>query len=565
MKNIPIGEVLKEMGYLSEEQLNSALAYQKEHRDSGKRLGTVLIEQGYVTELQMLTALGQKMNLQMQNMDDYPVDVEAVKKIPRQMAEKYCALAISNQGNRLTVVMNDPLNFYGIEDIRLVTGMPVVVTLAEKAKIQQAIDVHYSEIEAKQVAKTANQSLGTDDSLERLGDAAAQEMEAGDDQTPVIKLLNSLLTRGYTTNASDIHIEPFETETKVRMRIDGMLLDYLTLAHNLHQPLVARTKIMSNLDIAEKRMPQDGHFKTRLDGVEMNLRVSTIPTVYGEKVVLRYLNSAAKVSNENHFGMNDANYRRFAGMLGNPHGVIYITGPTGSGKTTTLYMALEQLSQRQVNISTIEDPVERNLARINQVQVNTMAGLTFEVGLRSLLRQDPDIIMVGETRDAETAEISIRSAITGHLVVSTLHTNDAISSIVRLEDMGIEPYMVANSIVGLVAQRLVRKICPYCKEEYTPDEEESLAMHGQAERLWRGRGCPACNNTGYKGRTAVHEVVSIDGAIKRMIAEQHPIEEIYDYAREKQNFKTLLEGAEELVLQGVTTVEELLKLAYYMD
>ena len=559
MKNIPIGEVLKEKGYITEEQLNSALDYQRSNRDSGKRLGRVLIDQGYVTERQMLSALCEKLNMHMLQLETYPIDINVVKRLPRQIASKYCAIAVSENNSRITVVINDPMNFYGIEDIRQIIGLPVDIALAETDAIEHTIDIYYSEIEAKQAATLA---AGGENVLSEISADAVRELEEGD-ETPVIRLMNSILLHGYNIGASDIHIEPMETETRVRIRIDGMLIHYMVLDKGLHQSIIARTKILSNLDIAEKRSPQDGHFKARVDGVEMNFRVSVIPSVYGEKIVLRYLNTSSEITNAKHFGMNERNYLKFIKMLQNPNGIIYLTGPTGSGKTTTLYFALEELVKRPVNISTIEDPVERHIRGVTQMQVNPLAGLTFDSGLRSLLRQDPDIIMVGETRDSETASISIRSAITGHLVLSTLHTNDAISSIVRLQDMGIEPYLVANSLVGLVAQRLVRKICPYCREEYVPDKQD---MFDKAPEVsYKGKGCPACNNTGYKGRIAVHEVVSIDREIRRMITSKQPVEDIYDYARNKQGFTSLVEEARELVQSGVTTVEELNKLTYYVD
>ena len=439
--------------------------------------------------------------------------------------------------------------------------MTIDVALAEKAPIEHTIDVYYSEIESRQAA--ANLDDTPDEALAAVETDPLANLD--EDETPVVKLLNSLLLHGYNIGASDIHIEPMEMETRVRLRVDGMLIHYLHIDRRLHPSLVARTKILSNLDIADKRSPQDGHFKIVVEGVEMNLRVSVVPSVYGQKIVLRYLNSSTAITNSRQFGMNEANFRRFSHMLGNPNGIVYITGPTGSGKTTTLYLALEELVKRSVNISTIEDPVERHIRGVTQIQVNPLAGLTFETGLRALLRQDPDIIMVGETRDAETASISVRSAITGHLVLSTLHTNDAVSSIVRLEDMGVEPYLVANSLVGLVAQRLVRKVCPYCKQAYAPDAEEAALVGGGQQKLWKGTGCPACNQTGYKGRMAVHEVVTVDKDVRRMISTGSPIEDIYAYVREKQGFTSLVEEARGLVLAGVTTAEELLKLTYYVD
>lgn len=557
MKNIPIGEVLKEKGYITQQQLEKALDYHKQHRDI--RLGQVLTQLGFVTERQILSAMCDKLNLRMLPLETYPINIEAVKKIPRVLAEKYSAIAVSEADNRLTIVVHDPLNFYGIEDIRQVTGMQLDVTVAEESAIEHAIDVCYSEIEAKQAAATM--ATEEEQTLSAVSAEAMRELEEGND-TPVIRLLNSLLLHGYNIGASDIHIEPMETQTRVRLRIDGMLLPYMTLNSALHQPLIARTKILSNLDIAEKRSPQDGHFIARVEGVEMNLRVSVVPTIYGEKIVLRYLNSAAAIQNAKQFGMNPTNYEKFMRMLQNPNGIIYLTGPTGSGKTTTLYFALEELVKRQVNITTIEDPVERHIRGVNQIQVNPLAGISFESGLRALLRQDPDILMVGETRDNQTAEISVRSAITGHLVLSTLHTNDALSSIIRLQDMGIEPYLLANAVVGLVAQRLVRKICPYCREEYTPTPHIQQLLGGEVSVLSRGKGCPACNHTGYKGRIAVHEIVEIDRTMRQMITTKTSIEQMDAYVREKQAFVSLTQEAKNLVLSGITTAEEMLKLMY---
>lgn len=562
MKNIPIGQLLREKNYITEDQLKEAIKYQEENAATNKRIGSILIEKGFVTEKRILTALCDQLNLHILPLESFPIDKEAVKKIPRELAVKYTAIAVAMTDNRLTVVTNDPLDFYGIEDIRQVTGMSIELALAERAKIEHAIHVFYSEIETKQVAE--KMLVAENQALEAMSGADIQDLDDSD-AGPVIVMLNSLLLHGYNIGASDIHIEPMESEVRIRLRVDGMLINYLTLSRTMHLPLIARAKILSNLDIAEKRLPQDGHFKTRIEGITMNLRASFIPTVYGEKMVLRFLDSNITITHAGQFGMNETNYKRFRHMLSSPHGIVYITGPTGSGKTTTLYMALEEIVKRPVNISTIEDPVERQISGVNQMQVNNTAGLTFTRGLRALLRQDPDIIMVGETRDKETAAISVRSAITGHLVLSTLHTNDAISSIVRLEDMEIEPYLVANSLSGLVAQRLVRLICPHCKESYIPTEQEIRLLGDKLPLLYHGTGCPACNQTGYKGRIAIHEVVEIDRTIRKMITDKNPIDDIYQYAREKQNFTNLEEEAKDLVVQGLTTTEELLKITYAID
>lgn len=557
MKMIPIGEVLKEYGYITEEQLQEALSAQKE--DRSKKLGEHLINLGFITEIQMLTALSDKLNEPLIDLNNINVDVSAVAKIPDTLAKKYHIIAFSMDGGRLSIATNDPLNFYALEDIRLVTSMDLDVNLALKDGIDQAIDYYYSEINAKSAADSANK----DASLFELSDEELFNTE--EDDTPVVKLLNTLLNKGYTINASDIHIEPFEKKTLIRMRVDGLMIEYMQLSRNLHNALVVRTKILSNLDIAEKRVPQDGHFVLNSNGISMNLRVSVIPTVYGEKIVLRYLNSNTPIVHANHFGMDDHNFKKMKDMMSMPHGIIYLTGPTGSGKTTTLYMILEELAQRSVNISTIEDPVERHIDKINQMQVNNISGLTFESGLRALLRQDPDIMMVGETRDSETAAISVRAAITGHLVLSTLHTNDAISAIVRLEDMNVEPYMVANSLVGVVAQRLMRTVCPHCAKTIPATAEDKRILGRDIEYVTKGEGCPHCNNTGYKGRIGIHEIITIDKEVRRLITEGESIDKIYDYVCKAQNIVTLQEAAIQLVLDGKTTIDELYKITCYLD
>lgn len=554
VKNIPIGELLKNYGYITEEQLSAALEYQKQNRS--KRLGDILIELGFVTEYQKLLALGQKLDIPVIKLNSTAADLNTVKKIPKALALKYNLIALREDQGSLVVAINDPLNFFAIENIRQATKMPLEICLAESKQISDALEYYYSELDAKEAASVAKNTIAPISlSPDIIDDAAGTE-------APVVKLLNSLLTRGYNTNASDIHIEPFADIINIRVRVDGTIVDYMTLSPNVHQPLIARIKILSNLNIAEKRVPQDGHFRTNIEGADINVRVSLIPTIYGEKAVLRLLLLNTKIDHSNSFGMLSQNYQKMLQALQSPHGIVYLTGPTGSGKTTTLYMILEYLANRNVNIVTVEDPVERNLARISQVQVNPAAGLTFESGLRSILRQDPDIIMVGETRDAETASISVRAAITGHLVLSTLHTNDAASSIIRLIDMGIPSYIIASSLVAIVAQRLVRKVCDNCAYEYEPDETERLALGVPVEKLRRGRGCHICNNTGYKGRMAVHEILLIDFKLRNMITARASNEEIFEYAKQ-QGMTTLRQAAIDLVLNGTTTVEELLKTAYY--
>lgn len=554
-KNIRIGDVLQEFGYINDDDVQAALAYQKEHK--GVRMGGALIALGRITELQMLEALGRRLNYDLINVGDVQVDIAAVEVIPKVLAEKYCMLAYKVENNVMYLLVNDPLNFYGIEDIRQVAGMELHIGLCEQSALENSIQYYYSEVSARKAArKAAAQSTQVSETVEI-------SIEEGDDDTPIINLFNSILIRAYNSNVSDIHIEPFENQTNVRMRMDGVICDFMTLQKNIHNPLIARIKILGDLDIAERRIPQDGHFRINIEGVNLNVRVSVVPTVFGEKAVLRLLASASSIDHMGTFGMTDKNYALVRKMLQSPNGILYLTGPTGSGKSTTLYMILEELAKRDVNISTIEDPVEKNVAKLNQIQVNNTAGLTFEVGLRALLRQDPDIIMVGETRDAETASISVRAAITGHFVLSTLHTNDAASSVIRLVDMGVEPYMISSSLVGIIAQRLVRKVCPFCAEEGPMTEEERDIAGVTFPTVKHAKGCRQCNHTGYKGRISIHEILVVDRNVREMITSGATTEEIKDYAVNEQGMDTLKTSALQLVEEGVTTVEELLKVSYY--
>lgn len=553
--NLRIGEILEERGYVNARQMEEALAYQKTHRD--KRVGQILIELAFVTEQQVLEALASRLELEIVDVASQQVDLEAVAMVDKDLAEKNLFLPLSVKNRTMALVTNDPLNYFALEEVRQQTGCYLQIMLSGEQPLRQAISYYFAEVGARQAATQANAGVVT----EELDDLDLTELENGDEEAPIIHLLNSLVDRAIKSNASDIHIEPFDRNTKVRMRIDGVIMDYVSLQRNVHQPLIARIKIMANLDIAEKRIPQDGHFRVRTESGHVNVRVSLMPTVFGEKAVLRLLNTATQLDYGDQFGMDDESYRRFLPLLNSPNGIIYITGPTGSGKSTTLYMILEYLAGRMVNISTIEDPVEKNVPGINQTQVNPVAGLNFEVGLRALLRQDPDIIMVGETRDGETAEISVRAAITGHVVLSTLHTNDAASSIVRLEDMGVENYLIANSLVGLVAQRLMRKVCPNCSQETDATPEEQKLLGSDVKKIQRGRGCAQCNNTGYRGRIAVHEIIAIDAPLRRMISDHASMEEITAYAREHQHMYTLRENGLKLVKKGISTPEEWLKIS----
>jgi type IV pilus assembly protein PilB len=560
-RQVRIGDLLKEYGYINDDQIQQALTYQKEN---DVRLGQAVIDLQFVTEKEFLQALSHKTGYPIINMDTANIDAKVVGEVPRELSQSAVAIAIYDDQGTVTVVTNDPLNMFALNEIEQVLGRPVKLAIADKASILNAIKHFYTEVDAMSaIGKMNIASAAMIPTFEEISTT-----DIGDDTTPVVNLLNSLMIRSFSSGASDLHLEPFANSCKVRMRVDGALISYADIPKNVHPALIVRLKIMSNLDIAEKRVPQDGHFRTMLEGVDLNIRLSVIPTVHGEKAVLRFLTTNTMIDHSDHFGMIDEDYNKFIKILNNPNGIIYITGPTGSGKTTTMYMALETFKQLPVNISSIEDPVERNLEGINQVQVNNMAGMTFATGLRSLLRQDPDIIMVGETRDAETASTSVSAAITGHLVISTLHTNDALTSIVRLEDMNVPSYLIGNSLVGLIAQRLVRKVCEHCKEAYLPTEMDLLNLRSTAQevpQLVRGRGCHLCNNTGYKGRTAIHEIVPVDKKMQRMIAEGSALPPIYDYARKELGMKTLRDRAKLLILDGVTSMEEFMKIGETVD
>ncbi len=382
------------------------------------------------------------------------------------------------------------------------------------------------------------------------------------EDTPAVKLLNELLVSGYQKGASDIHIEPQEEHLIIRMRMDGLLTEQLRVEKEMHQPLITCAKIMAGMDIAEKRLPQDGHCKATIQDIALNIRVSSVPTIHGEKIVLRYLDMEVDVDRSEMFGMDEGSYQKVLDILRRPNGIVYFTGPTGSGKTTTLYMILEWLKKNPVNIMTIEDPVEKMIEGISQIQINEQAGLTFEKGLRAILRQDPDVIMVGETRDPLTAKISVRAAITGHLVLSTLHTRDAVGAITRMLDMEVEPYMAAGSLSGVVAQRLARKVCPHCAKERVLSTEEMNHIGLSVSKVRYGTGCEHCNGTGYKGRIAIHEVVVVDKEIRNMITGNYSAEEIVQYVQKTQNMRNLKEQMNRLVEEGVSTVEELVRLTY---
>ena len=560
MKNIPVGQYMVEKGLLTEQQLQKVLDHQKENRTPGKFFGDYVIELGYVTDVQFAQVLAARLGVPYVDLSETKISIDAVKKIPEALAKKHTIIAINVTGKRLTVATNDPINFYIFEDVKVICGMDVVPVLATKDAITKAINKHYSMQNVDSVLENVTSQFVSDEELGLSEDDASAERI---DNAPIVKLATTIVENSFRQGASDIHIEPFKTYTRIRIRVDGELIELMSVSNIVHNSLSTRLKIISGMNIAEKRVPQDGRFSQVVDGTTLDVRVSSLPTVNGEKIVIRILSTGdVAVRKITELGMIDYNYKMFEKMIKVPHGVLLVTGPTGSGKTTTLYAALGELAKPNVNVITVEDPVEKNIEGINQCQVNTKAGMTFAAALRSILRQDPDIVMIGEMRDTETAEIGIRAAITGHLVLSTLHTNDAASTIVRLCDMGIAPYLVATSLIGVVAQRLVKLLCPDCKQaRLTTETENELLGINESIHIYDACGCPHCNNTGYKSRSAIHEIILCNSEMATLIAEGGTVEQISDLAK-ANGTKLLRDNVSELVVNGITTIEELIKTTF---
>ncbi len=563
MKNVPIGQILLENGFLVQNQLDSALEKQREMQAErpGIKLGDVLLELGYVSETQLAQALSIRLKVPFIDLTTTKIDIEAVKKIPEAIAKKNCCVAFQMSESRLTVATDDPINFYIFEELKVISGMEIHAMLATRTAINETINKAYSQ----QTVSNVMDNLNREYTGEEL---SAEDVESGErvDNAPIVKLVNTIVETSYRMDASDIHIEPFKDRTRIRLRCDGELVEQMNVKPAVHNSLITRIKILGGMNIAEKRIPLDGRFGMVIDGTQQDVRVSTIPTVYGEKCVIRLLaTDSGEMRKVTELGMTMHNYEMFKQIIRCPHGVMLVTGPTGSGKSTTLYATLGELSKPNVNIVTVEDPCEKKIDGINQVQINAKAGMTFAAALRSILRQDPDIIMVGEIRDGETADIAIRAAITGHLVLSTLHTNDAAGTIIRLIDMGVAPYMVASSLVGIIAQRLVKLLCPDCKEKVLLTDPADLRLVGRTEPVEICQahygGCRTCHNSGYKGRTAIHEIIVTTNDIKELISKGATTEEIGAQA-ERNGTQLLRSNVTEMVLAGKTTMDELVKATY---
>lgn len=552
--NLKIGELLLYAGKITNEQLLEALEVQKTSSD---KLGKILVDKKWVTSEDIVDSLEYQLGFPRVDLSKYDVNVEVVTLLPESMVRKYSLIAIDKRDEKLIIAMVDPLNFVAVDDVRLFTKMDLETVLATTEDIDKLIDKHYS-------------GASTNKLLEEFSDITTEYSDPDEEEeaeqvttAPIVRLLNSIIEQAVRSRASDIHIEPYQNEIRVRFRVDGDLKEIMVLPKANLSAIVTRIKIIGRMNIAERRIPQDGRVESKIGDKEIDMRISSLPTVYGEKVVIRILDKSNFNFTKDGLGFSERNLNLFDQILAQPYGMILVTGPTGSGKTTTLYTVLKELNVPEKNVITVEDPVEYKLNGVNQVIVNPKTGLTFASGLRSILRQDPDTIMIGEIRDGETAEIAVRAAITGHLVLSTLHTNDSPSTVARLIDMGIEPYLVSSAVIGIVSQRLVKLLCPRCKEAYKASySEKKLLELPQDEEvtLYKAIGCNSCNG-GYRGRSAVHELMPINEGIRKLIDKDANVDEIRTLAIE-QGMTTLFQSASVLALEGSTTFDEVMKVGF---
>jgi type IV pilus assembly protein PilB len=548
-----LGDILLDSGLVTQQQL--AEAYE-EHQRAGRALGRVLVEKGVLTESQLVAALAQQIGLKFVDLSDFPVDGAAIASVPPAVCRRYNALPIGYEDGRLLVAMSDPANVFAIDDIRSITGAEVKPVVATKSDVTGAIN-RYHRVDGDLDDLTMSMESEDDDELSNIKEVV--------EDAPIVKFVNLLITQAIQDRASDIHIEPTERDLRVRFRIDGVLHEIMRSPKNIQSGVISRLKIMAEINIAERRIPQDGRLSVTANGKKIDLRVATLPCVWGEKVVMRVLDNSTAMLKLSDLGFRDDNYERYSQSFTKPYGMILVTGPTGSGKSTTLYATLNIVSKPEINVITVEDPVEYRIPGINQVQTNNKAGLTFAGALRSILRSDPDVVLIGEIRDHETSQIAIEAALTGHLVLSTLHTNDAASAITRLTEMGVEPFLVGSALDCVLAQRLARRLCSKCREAYTPDPDALLSARFPWEvgmdlpTLYRAIGCSACSKTGYRGRLALHEVMPVTEEIERLTVERASAVEIGRVARD-QGMQSLRDDGMAKVLAGVTTLEEILRV-----
>ena len=561
MAYMRLGDLLISAGVITEEDLEKGLALQKESKE---RLGTVLIKNNIITENQLIEALQMQLGIEFVDLTKVSIPTEMAQALPKNIAVQYQIVPVRLVKDELYLAMADPMNFYAIEEAKRATRRRIHPLVATAAGIEHSIQVLYSnEGAAKAIEEMKREVAGSSDSSSSGNDYAFISTQLGDDSVnsaPTIRLVNSMLERAITERASDIHMEPRETELVIRMRIDGVMRRIMSVPKDVMASVLSRVKIMAAMDISEHRIPQDGRFNVRIKDKDIDLRVNSLPTAYGEKIVLRLLDKSGGRVTKEAVGLTGVDQEKYDEMLRLRNGVLLVVGPTGSGKSTTMYAMINQLNTEDVNMVTLEDPVEYNIDGINQVQINAKVGMTFANGLRAILRQDPDIIAVGEIRDGETADIALRSAITGHIVLSTIHTNDAVGTIDRLRDMGCEPYIIASALKGVISQRLVRRVCPDCKTAYKPTPEELLDMGlpEDADETWyHGAGCPNCFNRGYRGRAAVFEMLVIDRKVRNLIYAQAGREAIEAELKNPENgFVSMQQNALRLVREGITTAEE---------
>jgi type IV pilus assembly protein PilB len=550
-----LGQILLEQGLLTEDQLNRAL---EEHRNTPKSLGRVLIDLGYIRERDLVRALAEQVGLEFVDLTEYRIDAGVAALIPEAISRRYRALPIGERDGKLLVAMSDPANMYALDDIRTITGRDVQPLVATSHDVEQAI-AKFSGM-GDQVEALASEAV---EALQQ--DADLTDVEAAVEDAPIVKLVQAIMTQAVADRASDVHIEPTEKDVRVRFRVDGVLHEVMHSPKSIQNGLISRLKVMADLNIAEKRVPQDGRISMRVNTKQLDLRLATLPTVYGEKIVIRILDKSNALMQLSDLGFGDEAYERYETAFRKPYGAILVTGPTGSGKSTTLYATLNIVNQVDKHIVTVEDPVEYRLGGVNQIQVNPKAGLTFASALRSILRADPDIILIGEIRDRETAMIAVESALTGHLVLSSLHTNDAPSAVTRLTEMEVETFLVASAVDAVVAQRLARKLCEKCKTAYQPEPRELLeAGFNESEldalgEFFRPAGCQACSNTGYRGRLGLYEVMLMSEEIERMTVERASSDAIGAVAIE-QGMKTLREDGLVKASRGLTSIEEIARV-----
>lgn len=559
-KKKKIGDLLVEADFIDNNQLNEALEIQKQ---TGSKIGNILIDKNYVTEAQIMEVLEFQLGIPFVDLNSVNIPQDVQRLIPYTLIRRHNVVPVKLEMNMLYVAMEDPLNFIAIEDLRMATNYEIVPMISISSAINSTINKLYgTETADKAIMEFQKESELLSSTNDNMMDASSYEV----DSAPIVRLVYSTIESAVSQGASDIHIEPMEHEVRVRFRIDGKLILSKNIPKEAHAAVSTRIKILSRLDIAERRVPQDGRFDFHANDKVLNIRVSVLPTAHGEKVVMRILDKTNFLIPKEKLGFTKDNLVKFDQLLTNPNGIILITGPTGSGKSTTLYTMLSELNQISDNITTVEDPIEYQIDGLNQVQVNPKAGLNFAGALRSFLRQDPDIIMVGEIRDAETVEVAIRAAITGHLVLSTLHTNDAVSSITRVADMGIAPYLIAVSLMGVISQRLVRRLCTMCCEPYNPPEYEIkyLGLPEGDYQFHKPVGCSYCNNVGYKGRIAVHEVLTISKEIRDMIAAGATTLEMSRHAID-HGMSTLKMECIRMILQGITSFNEVMDITYSQE